>query len=118
MPTVYVVITETTTGDKNEFSIQVDPFTLTITSGSETLDIDWELDATRAPGWEFARNGVDIKGHGSKFSDRGKASGKKYGWTRRSKESPGTTKKYKYSINLENTAAGTTLAWDPYIVNN
>jgi len=116
MPTVQITLKETQTGKKKEILISVDPERLDLTDELEEVDIEWALDNTNAAGWTFATQGIDIKGHFGKFSDKGgSGGGKKHGWKRKNRE---LNKTHKYSINLQNATAGTTLTWDPFIVNN
>jgi len=117
MPTVQITLTATVTGSKTVMSISADPEKLDLAHEGDQVDIDWTLDNTNAAGWTFAAQGIDIKGHGSKFSDHGgSGGGKKHGWRRNARD--GHNKTYKYAINVENATNGTTLSWDPFIVNN
>jgi len=115
MVTVTIVIKETSSGSKNEISISVDPYELSLASQPTPVDIEWQLDNTQATAWVFTSKGVDIKGAGNVFQNNGgSGNGKKHGWQRKQKDN----KTYKYSINLENATDHTELTWDPFIVND
>lgn len=118
MPNVHVTISEViATGSKKKtLTISVDPEPLDLAHETELeVDIDWILDNTAAPLWTFAADGIVIKGHGVYFSDNnGSGYGKKYGWKRKKRNN----KQFVYTINLENLADGTTLSWDPRVINN
>jgi hypothetical protein len=118
MPNVHVTISEViATGSKKKtLTISVDPEPLDLVHETELeVDIDWILDNSAAPLWTFAADGIVIKGHGVHFSDNnGSGFGKKHGWKRKKRNN----KKFVYTINLENLADGTTLSWDPRVINN
>jgi hypothetical protein len=115
MPTVQVTLTEIVTGHKKTLSISVDPEPLDLGKEADLVDIEWMLDNANAPLWAFATNGIVIKNPGNSFSDNhGSGAGKKHGWKRKKRNS----KKFVYTINLENLADATAVSWDPSIFNN
>ena len=117
MATVKVTVVQPA-GTNTPLSITVDPFILDLGSaGGSPVDIEWELDSSQAPGWDFTAPsagsppGIDIKNHVGKFTHGGKA-GRKYKWKRDQTDN----KDYKYSINLVRSD-GRAATLDPFIVN-
>jgi hypothetical protein len=112
MANAKITVNDTGTG---AISITVDPEPFNISGTSADFDFEWTLDtSTASAGWTFASKGIDIKGPASVFKDRGPSTDKKtHGWKRKSIDNV----KYKYTIKVEN-ADGTTLTWDPHVVNN
>jgi len=99
------------TANKKAVSISVDQEPVDLSSLLDQDDVTWEL--TDSEGWAFMATGVDIKGHGNKFQDKGgSGGGKKHGWTRKARDN----RTYRYTINV--TDGTSVLNWDPSIANN
>ena len=107
--TVHVTVSITANKDAASISVDQEPVDLSLLGDQD--DITWEL--VNSPSWTFMAAGVVIKNPGNKFQDKGgSGSGKKHGWTRKSRDH----RTYRYTCNV--TDGTSVLSWDPSIVNH
>lgn len=98
----------------SEVSIAVDPEPLDLSAVDGTFDIEWVLSGN-VPDAEFEA-GIQIRGAGSRFGDKGKPDNKHHKWERRGRDS----KRYTYRISIVDKTVPsdpTTYELDPTIRN-
>ena len=121
MPIVTKTVKITVT-DNGAFSIAVAPFTISLGSGHGQVDIQWQLDNSNAPNWNFTdpnyntSPGIEIHKSFGRFEHKGHLTSNTYVWTRKQNQDDAQT--YRYSINLTNSNDGRNATLDPSIVND